>query len=157
MGEIMTFDYLAKRITKHLAQAAAKIAPESFPVAGAPLTIDLTPKTPRLAWLGGKTFHSSTGNRKNEPGHGPEQVQAWRDNKNPYKGEDGLWYYYDETEQTCETGFVTREQAETGLNEYAAWLNNPKEVVAEPMPVSIGGVPEVGELPARTLPQSHGS
>jgi hypothetical protein len=144
----MTPEYKARRTDKHAAQLASKP-----PVSGGFVqqTIDLTPKTPRLAWLGGKLFKSSTGNRKNAPGHSLEQAQANRDNKNPYLGADGRWYWYDETEQECETGFVTRQQAEIALNDYSAWLNSPKEVVAEPMPVSIGGVPEVGGLPNEEL------
>jgi hypothetical protein len=128
----MTPEYRARRAEKHLAQAAAKVVPESHPVHGSRMTIDLTPKTPRLAWVGGKSFKNSTGNRKNAPQHGPEQTQAWRDNKNPYLNkEDDKWYYYDETEQSCEFGFVTREQAETALNAYGEWLNSPKEAMAE--------------------------
>jgi len=106
----MTFDYLAKRITKHLAQAAAK------QTAGVETgTIDLTPKTPRLGWIAGKLFKSSSGGLKTRSRYSQEWNQAIQDNKNPYKGEDGRWYYYDETEQSCEAGFVTREQAEIAL------------------------------------------
>jgi len=114
----MTPEYKARR--------AAKVPPETFPVAGAP----------RLAWLGGKLFKSSSGGLKTRSRYSQEHEQALRDNRNPYLNElDGKWYWYDETEQECETGFVTRDQAEIALNDYVAWLNSPKEVVAEPMPV----------------------
>ena len=134
----MTPEYKVRRAAKHAAQADAKIEPETFPVAGAPITIDLTPKTPRLTWLAGKLFKSSNGGLKNRSGYSPEQAMANEDNRNPYKGENGLWFWYDETERECETGFVTREQAEIALNKYCEWLNSPEEVTAEPMPVSIG-------------------
>jgi hypothetical protein len=107
-------------------------------------TIDLTPKGPRLAWLNAKTFRQGDGGSKNQSGHGFEHATANKDNQNPYLGGDGKWYYFDETYQSCETGFVTREQAEIALGDYCTWLNSPEnEPQAEPMPVSIGGISEI--------------
>jgi len=121
----MTPEYRARRAAKHAAQLASKPpVSESF----VQQTLDLTPKTPRLAWLGGKLFKSSSGGFKTRSRYSQEWDQAIRDNKNPYRGEDGKWYWFDETEQSCETGYVTRDQAEIALNDYAAWLNSPKEV-----------------------------
>jgi len=131
----MTPEYRARRAVKHVAQADAKITPETFPVAGSSITIDLTPKAPRLAWLGGKLFKSSNGGHKNRSGYSPEQSRANADDRNPYLGPDGKWYWHDEAFIPCETGYVTREQAEIALNDYAEWLNSPKEIVAESMPV----------------------
>jgi hypothetical protein len=141
----MTPEYKARRAEKHVAQAAKSTGPEPEG------TIDLTPRGPRLGWLAGRLFKSSRGGIKNRSGYSQEQAQANIDNKNPYLGLDGRWYWFDETEQECETGYVTREQAEIALNDYVAWLNGPKEVQAEPMPVSIGGVPEVGLVEGNDL------
>ena len=144
----MTPEYRARRDAKHAAQAAAKIVPETFPVAGTEkFTIDLTAKAPRLAWLGGKLFKSSSGGLKNCSGYSLEHSLANSDNKNPYLGADGKWYWYDESERGCETGYVTREQAEIALNDYCDWLNSPEEVVSEQMPISIGGISENLGLP----------
>jgi hypothetical protein len=119
----MTPEYRSRRDAKHVAEKTIRAV---IAVGGQPTqTIDLTPKTPRLAWLGGKLFHSSKGGHKNASGHRTEQVAANADNKNPYLGADGRWYWYDETEQDCETGYVTREQAEIALNEYGKWLDSP--------------------------------
>ncbi len=147
----MNAAYKARRAEKHAAQAAARIVPETFPVAGAPLTIDLTPKAPRLAWLGGRLFKSSTGGRKNASGHSLEHEQANHANRNPYlNNEDGKWYWYGEdTGMACETGYVTREQAEIALNDYDKWLNNAKEVVGEIMENScIAQILELSKNPA---------
>ena len=133
----MTPEYRVRRNAKHVAQAENKITTADSKMG----TIDLTPRTPRLSWLTGKLFKQNQGVRKNNSGHRPEQIWANEDNKNPYKSGD-LWYWYDETELACETGYVTREQAEIALNEYGKWLSSPKEVTAEPMPVSIGGIDE---------------
>ena len=121
----MTPEYKARRTAKHEAQAASK--PQ---VSGGFVTqtIDLTPRIPRLAFLNGKTFKQANGGRKNNSGHGFEHAQANRDDRNPFKGEDGNWYWLDETEQVCETGFVTRDQAETDLMAYVKTLNSPKEI-----------------------------
>ena len=129
----MTLEYMARRDAKHAAQAEAKIPPAiCVDDAG---TIDLTLKRPWHSWLNGKLFKSSRGGNKNRSGYGPEQAQANIDNRNPYLAPDGKWYFYDETEQSCETGYVTRQQAEIALADYVTWLNTPK---------SIGGVPEIG-------------
>jgi hypothetical protein len=145
---LMTPEYKARRAAKHAAQLASKP-----PVSGSFVqTIDLTPKGPWHSWFNGKLFKSSSGGLKTRSRYSQEWNQAIQDNKNPYfNKEDGKWYYYDETEQSCETGFVTREQAEIALNDYCDWLNNGPKVVAEPMPVSIGGVPENEGLPGEGL------
>jgi len=142
----MTFESYANRLTTHFNQLLNRVTGPR-PTG----TIDLTPRTPKLSFLQGKQFRQGNGGRKNRSDYNLEHTQANKDNRNPYKGDDGRWYYYDETEQSCETGYVTREQAEIALNDYVKWLNNPKEIVAEPMPVSIGGVPEVGLVEGNDL------
>jgi hypothetical protein len=124
----MTFEYLAKRITKHLAQSAAKIPPETFPVAGAPVTIDLTPRGPSLGWLGGKLFKSSRGGNKNRSGYRPEQAHATIDNRNPYRGHDEKWFWMDDEGVPNDQSYVTREQAEVALMDYRDWVKKGKEV-----------------------------
>jgi hypothetical protein len=136
----MTPEYRARRDAKHAAQLASKP-----PVSGGFVqTIDLTPKTPRLAWLGGKLLKSSRGGLKNCSGHSLEHSLGNRDNKNPYLGADGKWFWYDETEQDCETGYVTREQAEIALNDYVKWLNSPHEILAE----GLEAIKKLSENPA---------
>jgi hypothetical protein len=138
----MTPEYEARREAKHAAQFASRVVvPE---VTG---TIDLTPKTLGLAFAGMRQYRQSGLQRKNRSAHAHEHEQANKDNRNPYQGEDGLWYWFDETEQPCEVGFVTRDQAEAALNDYAKWLNGPKEVIAEPLS-EIGRVmlPKMTEL-----------
>lgn len=44
---------------------------------------------------------------------------------NPYRGEDGRWYFYDETELASDP-YETEEEAATALREYVEWLNGPK-------------------------------
>lgn len=107
----MTPEYKARREAKHAVQAAV---PHSVNMDLE--TIDLTLRVPRLAWLGGKLFKSGSGGTKNRSGHSQEHTQANQDNRNPYRGEDGLWYWMDETEDTCEIGYVTRDQAEVALH-----------------------------------------
>ena len=116
----MTFASLANRMTKHFQQALtrSRLAPESVG------TIDLTPRVPTLAFLNAKMRPNSQGGRKGVSGHGLEHAQANRDNLNPFKGEDGKWYWYMEDETTHEGSYVTREAAEIDLLKYAAWLNN---------------------------------
>jgi hypothetical protein len=105
------------------------------------ITIDLTPRFPRLSWLNAKTHHQGNGGRKNQSGHAEEHARANTDNANPYQGPDGKWYWYDETERSSEVGYETRAAALVALNDYYKWLNTPQE---------IGGVPEVGGLPTVT-------
>jgi hypothetical protein len=132
----MTPEYKTGRTAKHAAQKAllALVAAAGTPEG----TIDLTPKTPRLAFLNGKMFKQGNGGRKNRSGYALEHEQANNDNLNVCKSKDGLWYYYDETEQQSEDKFVTRDQAEAAMNRYFAWLNQPKEIggVSENLPIS---------------------
>jgi hypothetical protein len=128
----MTPEYRVRRNAKHAAQAAAKVLPEMFPV---DFTIDLTPKTPHLAFLNGKTFKQGNGGRKNASGHRTEQIAANDDNKNPYLGADGKWFWMDDEGVPNDQSYVTREQAEIALADYREWLRT-----AEPM--SIGGISE---------------
>jgi hypothetical protein len=134
IGDVMTLASYAARLTKHFMQKMVRKT--TVPVSCG--TIDLTPRVPRLAWLGGKMYRQANGGRKNTSMHSPEHGLALLDNRNPYQGPDGKWYWYDETEQACEIGYETRAAALVALDDYVKWLNTPHE---------IGGVPEVG-LPA---------
>ena len=133
----MTPEYRARRDAKHAAQAAAKVLPEMFPV---DFTIDLTPKTPHLAFLNGKTFKQGNGGRKNASGHRTEQIAANDDNKNPYLGADGKWFWMDDEGVPNDQSYVTREQAEIALADYGkdasavAWkLTKPMIKNSQPM------------------------
>lgn len=126
----MTFASYANRLTKHFNQYLGRgVEPKATG------TIDLTSKIPVLSFLGIKQHPQGNGGRKNNSAHAEEHAQANRDNRNPYLGSDGRWYYFDESGTPCEIGYVTREQAEIALNEYAKWLNSFA-------PMSIGGVDE---------------
>jgi hypothetical protein len=115
----MTPEYRARRAAKHAAQAAAKVLSETFPVVGTEkFTIDLTAKAPRLAWLGGKLFKSSSGGRKCRSGYSLEHSLANSDNKNPYLGADGKWFWMDDEGVPNDQSYVTREQAEIALTDY---------------------------------------
>jgi hypothetical protein len=127
----MTPEYRARRADKHAAQAAARVTVGDIDLG----TVDLTPKVPRLAWVGGKTFKLSTGDHKNASGHRPEQVTANEDNKNPYLGEDGKWFWMDGEGVPNDQSYVTREQAEIALTDYREWLRTKE-------PMSIGGISE---------------
>ena len=130
--------YKARRAAKHKTQAILQTTVGDIDLG----VIDLPPKAPSLAWLGGKTFKQGNGGRKGMSGHLTERTLANIENLNPYRGEDGKWYWMDWAGTPCEIGYVTRDQAEIALNDYVVWYK--KEVTSEPMPVSIGGVPEVG-------------
>lgn len=116
----MTFDYLAKRITKHLQQAEAK-AKKGPSIAG---LIDLTPRTPNLAFIGMRTFKQSGQQRKGRSGYAEEHKQANIDNAAFI------------VKQLAENSTVVAELAEQGL---AIDLNEVEK--------SIGGISENSGLP----------
>jgi len=126
----MTFESYANRLTKHFLQAANKIMQSTVPASCG--TIDLTPRTPRLSWLGGKMYRQANGGRANCSGHAEEHALANDDNDNPYQGPDGRWYWVDADERPSEVAYETRVAANFALLDYRKWLNMPKE---------IGGVP----------------
>jgi len=130
----MTFESYANRLTKHFNQLLNKV--KAVPVSCG--TIDLTPKVPRLAWLGGKMYKQANGGRSGNSGHLPEHILANADNRNPYQGPDGKWYWIDETERSSEVAYETRAAALVALDDYVKWLNTPQE---------IGGIREDLDLP----------
>lgn len=71
---------------------------------------------PRLNWLTGKLFKSSTGGRKNRSGYSYEHVMANAENLNPYQS-DGRWYFVDENGVPSEQSYLTRDQAVIALND----------------------------------------
>jgi|GEM_PF-6189272 hypothetical protein len=77
--------------------------------------VNRLPKGPRLGWLTLKSRPQANGGRKNNSGHLPEHIEANKDNANPYLGEDGKWYWHDETEQACEVAYETRAAALVAL------------------------------------------
>jgi len=124
----MTFESYANRLTKHFNQLLNRVTGPR-PTG----TIDLTPRTPKLSFLQGKQFRQGNGGLKNRSGYSLEHAQANRDNLNPYKGNDGKWYFMDDDGTPNERAFVTRDQAAIALEDYRAWLVSSKEVTAEPM------------------------
>jgi hypothetical protein len=130
----MTPEYRARREAKHAAAFAnrqVEVAAGIFNNATG--TIDLTPRIPKLSFLQGKQFRQGNGGLKNRSGYSLEHAQANRDNLNPYKGNDGKWYFMDDDGTPNERAFVTRDQAAIALEDYRAWLVSSKEVTAEPM------------------------
>ncbi len=72
--------YKIRREEKHAADAvrrktlqAARAATSEAGLAG---LLDFLPKTPRLAWIGGKTFKQGNGGRKNTSAHAEEHKSA---------------------------------------------------------------------------------
>jgi hypothetical protein len=124
----MTFESYANRLTKHFNQLLNRVTGPR-PTG----TIDLTPRIPKLSFLQGKQFRQGNGGLKNRSGYSLEHAQANRDNLNPYKGNDGKWYFMDDDGTPNERAFVTRDQAAIALEDYRAWLVSSKEVTAEPM------------------------
>ena len=124
----MTFESYANRLTKHFNQLLNRVTGPR-PTG----TIDLTPRTPKLSFLQGKQFRQGNGGLKNRSGYSLEHAQANRDNLNPYRGNDGKWYFMDDDGTPNERAFVTRDQAAIALEDYRAWLVSSKEVTAEPM------------------------
>ena len=125
----MTFESYARRLTKHFMQALKRQSTASHGnlTLG---TIDLTPKTPRLSWLGGKMHKQAKGRRSGNSGHLPEHILANTDNANPYQGPDGKWYFIEEGNHPCEVAYETRAAANIALLDYRKWLNTPKEIQA---------------------------
>ena len=122
----MTFESYANRLTKHFNQLLNKV--KAVPVSCG--TIDLTPKVPRLAWLGGKMHRQANGGRSGNSGHLPEHILANTDNANPYQGPDGKWYFIEEGNHPCEVAYETWVAANIALLDYRKWLNMPKEIQA---------------------------
>jgi hypothetical protein len=121
----MTPEYKARRDAKHAADAvrrhtlkAANAALQSDP--SEIRLLDFLPKTPRLAWLGGKTFKQGSGGKANAPGRKEEQKQAVAEGLAVIK-------------KLSENPVVVAELAERGLK------FDPEEIER-----SIGGVPEAG-------------
>jgi len=74
----MTPEYKARREAKHTAQFANRQVEVSAEILTG--TIDLIPKIPALAFIGGKMFKQSGMQRKGRSGHQREHQQALVDN-----------------------------------------------------------------------------
>ena len=70
----MNEGYRARRAAKHAAEKSNQ------PVGVEAGTIDLTLKTPRLSWIGGKMFRQSGQQRKGRSGHLTEHTESFVEN-----------------------------------------------------------------------------